>query len=688
MQISGVTVKLAGDQAKLMENVSKAWTGSPQGKFSGKVKPQEEILTGGTDFASIIPSGFLLLHKDLQNLIDSKSNQKSGLMTIADAIGPILVAVGAVAIAGAIVKGLFAGNSSKSQDHIQGIIDDLNMQLTADDIKNIPEVQEAQRQGLATYMKSYFLAQGTSAVVTETLGAVGSGAAAAVTSLVKGLLGKETKDKAQQHLKDIIDAIILAQNPDAWAAEATQTTGGAEGNQESFLRKEVRVGIATYLGLWFAAQTVSMTAETLARGVGTAIGGFFNKLYNSLLGKNTDDNATTHLKNIIDAIITNQRVSDWVDEALSEGSVLRGEVRLGIMTYLGLWFTTQAASMTAETLATGLGSSIGGFFNSLFTSLFGKKKTDTLEGKLQDIISAIITGLDVNDKSITQSKEVQDAVKKGMAGYVMAYFNSIALSATATNAGESAGDTVAGFFKSLFSKKAEKEENDPMVKLGDKMQDIIIQVTNAINPEAMSTKDLMDLARNGIHGFVEGYFKTLSSNMEGASAGAAISGFFSGGNSIINSEISSIILEHVKTALSDLKIDDIKTDLNPVMTQGIGDIALEIFDQENKKIKNWYSSSLTKDQVRTALDGISETYLKAVKTSIENGFKVETNSTINSKADNRIIEALAQIQIILNSISGDTGVIKDKQNLVMINGGDNGAEEPTIYSSLSGSESR
>lgn len=296
MQISGVSVKLVGDQAKLMENVSKSWTGRAQGKFSGKAKPQEEMLTSGADFASIIPSGFLLLHKDLKALIDGKSSQKSGLMTILDAVGPILAAVGAVVIAGTIVKGLFGGNSEKSGGHIQDIIDDLNMRLTADDVANYPEVQEAQREGLATYMKCYFIAQGTSAVVSATLGAVGTGAAAAVTGLVSGLLGKETKDEAQLHLKDIIDQIILSQDPAAWAEEAnTDGTG---------LHTEVKVGIMTYLGLWFAAQAVSMTAETVAAGAGNAVGGAINSLFTSLFGKKTEETSTTHLKEIIDAIIT------------------------------------------------------------------------------------------------------------------------------------------------------------------------------------------------------------------------------------------------------------------------------------------------------------------------------------------------------------------------------------------------
>ena len=694
MQISGVSVKLVGDQAKLMENVSKSWTGSAQGKFSGKAKPQEEMLTSGADFASIIPSGFLLLHKDLKALIDGKSSQKSGLMTILDALGPILVAAGAVAIAGAIVKGLFSGNSEKSSGHIQDIIDELNMGLTADDVKDYPEVIQAQRDGLATYMKCYFTAQGASAVVSETLGAVGTGAAAAVTNLVNSLFGIETKDDAQLHLKKIIDTIIMAQDPEKWAKEATDDgTGEGGSGEDSFLRKEVRVGIAAYLGLWFAAQAASMTVETLAGGIGTAIGGFFNNLYNSLLGKDTDDNATKHLKDIIDQIILSQDIDSWVNEAGLEGSLLRGEVRLGIMTYLGLWFAAQATSMTAETLAGGIGSAIGGFFNSLFTSLFGKKKTDTLEGKLQDIIASIITSLDTKDQSITKSNEVQDAVKKGMAGYVTTYFNSIALSATAGSVGESAGEAVVGFVSSLMPwnwGKKKEEKNDPMTVLGNKMQDVITQVTNAIKPEEMSTNDLMDLARDGIHGFVEGYFKALSSNIELSSAGSSASSFLGigGGNKIADTEITELILSHVKTTLSDLKVEDIRKDLNSVMAEGIGDIALTIFNKENSTIKDWYSSSLTKDQVKTTLGGISEAYLKAVKTSIENGFKVETSSTITSKADSRIIEALAQIQVILNSISGDTGIIKDKQSLVMINGGDGGTDEPTVYSSLSGSESR
>ena len=62
--INGITVKFGGDQAKLMENLSKSVTGSPKGTYSGKGQPKEDLLKSGKDFATVIPTGFLVLHKD------------------------------------------------------------------------------------------------------------------------------------------------------------------------------------------------------------------------------------------------------------------------------------------------------------------------------------------------------------------------------------------------------------------------------------------------------------------------------------------------------------------------------------------------------------------------------------------------------------------------------------------------
>ena len=100
-----------------------------------------------------------------------------------------------------------------------------------------------------TYIKSYFIAQSASAIITEALGGIGSGAATAVKNLVGGLFGFETKDDAQKHLKDLIDNIILKQNKEDWQPGGTYW--------DDKLQNEVRIGIMAYLGVWFAAQAAS-----------------------------------------------------------------------------------------------------------------------------------------------------------------------------------------------------------------------------------------------------------------------------------------------------------------------------------------------------------------------------------------------------------------------------------------------
>ena len=445
--LNGVTVKFGGDQAKLMENLSKSVTGSSKGIYSGKGQPKEDLLKAGKDFATVIPTGFLVLHKDLQELIKGGGASKGGgLGDLTNMLPTMFAAVGAVAIAGMVVAGLFGSMSPKSGSHISELVDELNGRLTVDDLANDPEVLEAQHKGVATYVKSFFIAQSASAVLTATLGAVGSGAAEAVINLVGGLFGKETKDEAQLHLKDLIDNIILRQKLDDWAP----------GGQfwDDALQKEVSIGLRVYLGTWFAAQAVSMTAETVAGGVGDAIGGAINGLFKSLFGKQTEETSVGHLKAIIDSIILGQKTDDWAPNGKYYDKALELEVSLGIRTYLGLWFAAQAISMTAETVAQGAGQAVGGVLTGLFKgigSAFGVKFQSSSD-HLKEIIDQIILAQDPQDwadKAKTDGA-LKTEVGIGIGSYLALWFAAQAVSMTAESIAQGAGQAVGGVITGLF----------------------------------------------------------------------------------------------------------------------------------------------------------------------------------------------------------------------------------------------
>lgn len=691
MDINGISVKLSGDQAKLMTAVSKSVTGSPKGTFTSRPQPKEDLLKSGKDFATVIPSGFLLLHQDLKDLAKDQGGGLGGsLKSLASTFGTVFAAVGAVAIAGTIVKGLFSGGSGDNS-HIQDLIDQMNNQLTLDELTNGPnsaEIKAAQIQGVGTYMKSYFLAQGASAVVSETLGAIGTGAASAVTNLVNGLLGKETKDEAQLHLKALIDDIILAQESSVWVDES---------KKDGALKSEVRIGIMTYLGLWFAAQAVSLTAETVSSAIGSGVANVFVSFWNTISGKGTDDAAATHLKEVIDQIIINQKTSEWVTESNKPGSVLNAEVRTGIALYLGLWFAAQATKLTAETVGDSVGTAIGSFVNGFFTSMFGTKKPTVMETKVQEILDSIVISLDPKDPGISQSSEVLDAMHDGIASYVKVYFSMMATSAVAKTTGEAGGEAAASFFKKLLPWNWGKKDTEDLVmsQLSGKLQDILQQTVNAVDSQEIDQTEYINLAKEGITGFVQKYFETFLNIENLSGAGMSYYDTYSIGYQAYNDpDISNSVLSALRSIFTGLipasELSGIQSQVRTAATSSIVATAKEIFEAESKKIKNRYSSSLKNSDIDAAFASVSATYLNAVKNGIEDSFRVSTGVTVNSQSDDRIIQALTRIQAQLDALTGNTNDLVSGQGtmtaVIAATGTASANTGPSVYSGLSGTE--
>ena len=690
MQVNGITVKFGGDQAKLMENLSKSITGSPKGAYTGRAQPKDDLLKSGKDFATVIPTGFMVLHKDLQDLIKGGGAQKASIGSMAQTFGTIFAAVGAVAIAGTIVKGLFSGNSDAGEAKLQSLIDELMNGMDAGTLQGDPEVQAALKQGVSTYIKSYFIAQSASAIITEALGGIGSGAATAVKNLVGGLFGFETKDDAQKHLKDLIDNIILKQNKEDWQPGGTYW--------DDKLQNEVRIGIMAYLGVWFAAQAASMAVETVVGGVGTAIGSAINNLFSALSGKNTDDETVTHLKSIIDAIIKSQDPATWATEATTSGTSLNKEVQVGIQAYLGIWFAAQAASMAVETVTNGVGSAIGGFFNGIFTGLFGTKKESPLEAKIQKIIDAVIFGVDEKDQTLVKSTEVQSAVTEGIAAYVQTYFETVAYSATSGKKAAAKGEAVVEGIKGaaskvwswLTGKDTKQTTSDPMDVLGQKLTTIISVVINKLDPNTLPSETYSSMAIEGTQSFVQSYFAAFGEIAEDARNLDSIGGII-----VNDTKISNSVLELYRSIFTGLlegeEFESIKAQVRSSQKGSILETAAAIFQSESDFIKKKYETTLTNKQVDAALTGISDAYLNAVKESLNNGFNLSSSMQVTAQTDTRVLTALTRIQEQLDQLNGNAGDIKENQGVMAglyaaVGAGSDSGGEVDVTPTLAGKE--
>lgn len=636
----GVSSILTDEQSKLVVEVSnsdfntvikstlprleKFWTSKPTVSSAPKVS---DIINAAGNLNAVIPAGFLLLHQDLDTIINSgnKDNKSSGDNSTASIISllkPMLAVAGAATVATGIVKGLFGGVSDDTTTHMQSIIDELNQNLTASDFKEDKTVLAAQKVGFIAYLEAYFLQQSASLLVSGTLQAIGEGAGKAVRSFFTSLFGKATEsDKTSNKLKEITETIIDTQT-------ASMYTG------DEAVGKAVKIGMIAYLSTYFATQTAIMATNTFATGLATSIGssinGFIKGLFSGIFGIQAPSRSYEHIQSIVNDLIGSQ-TTDTIKQG-DESGELDAAVRSGVTYYIDAYFKAQAKSQSIDTLATSVSAAAATSVTNFLGTLFGLSTNSGVNQNLKDIADALITQVTVSEA--LGWDEIKDAKKQGVVTYIGSYFEALAQAAASSEVKESgaasAGKSVGNFFASMFGGDTDSDN----IKA---LKGLISDLLNPQDIEALKTTDVVTQARDqGIVSYITSYFDSLGQ---------------------VSSEASD---KYIKEALKDLQDDKTSNNKPTTFFKAISSKVFELSDSDMPS-----AEALRSIKQESILD-LTKTLLKAqvnsIKTNLDNNgmyqsmiFSLDSKATITSDAqeenNQRIISTLNDINTTLSTIT-------------------------------------
>lgn len=457
-----------------------------------------DILNVASNLSAVIPTGFLLLHNDLDDLSKklgdsegSKSESSESGFSLLSILKPMLVGAGAAVVAAGLVKGLFGGVSDKTTNHVQELVDGLNERLTVDDLANDNTVLTAQKVGFIAYMEAYFLQQAASMTISGVLEAVGTSAGKAVRGFFTSLFGiQEEEDTVTYKLKSMVEEIIMAQSVDNYIGDEA-------------VSKAVKIGIIAYIATYFATQTTAMAADTLLSGLTSAAGGAINSFFTSLFGIG-GPKSYDKIQSIIDDIINAQSSDNYIgDEEVT------ASVKGGIIKYIEVYFKTQALNMAADTVSSTVGSSIANAVTSFFSTLFGKEQEDPSGvDKLKEIADTLMQQLNVQEA--VGWEEVQQAKRDGVKAYITTYFEALAEQAgrpeSKQNIAEKALNAVAGFLGKLFG----REDNASQAQ-AEGVAKIIDAMLSDIDADTLSQdSELQQAKKDGIKSYVTSYFASMA----------------------------------------------------------------------------------------------------------------------------------------------------------------------------------
>lgn len=458
-----------------------------------------DILNVASNLSAVIPTGFLLLHNDLDDLSkklgeessDSKSGGSESGFSLLSILKPMLVGAGAAVVAAGLVKGLFGGVSDRTTNHVQELIDELNERLTVDDLANDNAVLTAQKIGFIAYMEAYFLQQAASMAISGVLEAVGTSAGKAVRGFFTSLFGmQEEEDKVASKLKSMVEDIIMAQASDNYIGDEA-------------VSKAVKIGIIAYIATYFATQTTAMATDTVLSGLASAAGGAINSFFTSLFGIG-GPKSYDKIQSIIDDIINAQSSDNYIgDEEVATA------VKGGIIKYIEVYFKTQALNMAADTVSSTVGSSIANAVTSFFSTLFGREQEDPSGvDKLKEIADTLMQQLNVQEA--IGWEEIQQARRDGVKAYITTYFEVLAEQAgrpeSKQNVAEKALNAVAGFLGKLFG----REDNASQAQ-AEGVAKIIDAMLSNIDVDTLSQdSELQQAKKDGIKSYVTSYFASMA----------------------------------------------------------------------------------------------------------------------------------------------------------------------------------
>lgn len=464
------SIRQINDSALLIDSeLSGALFGvGEKGKAPSVTGNVDELKKGG--LVSVIPNGFLLLHNDLQALSSPKGGEKEStdsggkLSFLSDFVKGFAGAAG-VAAGAAAAMALFGGGKNTS-DSLQGVVEDLDADISADDYKDDPEVAATKRAAVLGYLKMYYNSQ-IASLAGET---VGNAASSAVTSFVTGVVG------------DLFNALLGREDdPSATSLEYIATTldstmtmdelGLSDGGEyREVVVSQKREAVASYLATYYGSQIASLAANeaasTLSDVASELVGGTLRKIFDKIKGKEENPTSLGSFVSTLDASMGMEELG--IAEGGEHRDTVLKEKRVATAAYLAAYYAGQVANLAANeaagTMSDFASELVGGTLRKIFDKVKGKEEEATSLGNFVSILDSSMT---MEELGIAEGgdrrEEVLKEKRKATAAYLSSYYSSqitnLKSNSTASSIGDFAAELVTGTLSKIFGKRKGKEED-------------------------------------------------------------------------------------------------------------------------------------------------------------------------------------------------------------------------------------
>ena len=501
-----------------------------------------DIVSLAGNLNAVIPAGFLLLHNDLEAMSGGDSGEASSEsgVTVSSLLTPMLVGAGAAVVATGIVKGLFGGFSQDTTDTMAAVVESLNQNLKAEDLSNDLGVLTAQKEGFITYLKTYYLQQSASLLVSGTIEAVGEGASKAATTFLNTLFGKaEDDEKTPTKLQTVLDAVLNA-------VEASDYVGDED------VDAAVKIGIVNYIKTYFVSQTTSSAVNTTVTGVATAAANGLKSFVGTLLGKTPKDSSTSKIQTIIDDLI---KVCS--SSKLTGDDDVEAAIKSGVIGYIKTYFASQTTSKALTTATSGVATAAATAVTSFVKGILGVGAASTSHSHIQTIVDDLIS--DYSSTEAKKNSDIKSALKTGIKGYIETYFkaetDSMALDSTVSSLSTVATTAVKSFLSSVFGLNSKATSSQHLKDLADAL------IESVTSEEVEGWDETEAIKKSGILSYITSYFESQKnaallkdvSTALATSAGTAVKSFFT---SIFSKDTSDTGITHIKN-IADALLEDV-----------------------------------------------------------------------------------------------------------------------------------
>lgn len=600
-------------------------SGSKESKKKSRILPGINASTFAslTTLEDIIPNGFMLLHNDLQLLIENLSKSKGGGFGTALSAGAIGGVVGSAA--SGLISGLFSGLGDKSKDHLAQIADELNMDLTADDFRGIPEVEQVQKESFINYLKMYYMEQ----IAAMAGQAVGSFASSAVITFfedtLNALFGAFSKDK-EPELPGKLESIAIELDKDL-----TLEYVSSDSELMEQVRTEQKKAVLNYIKVYYAEQVAGMAGKT----AGSFVGGIFSGLIEGTIGTLVNiftgrKEEATSLAKIAEELTNSIKVSDYA----SNEEVLEVQ-KNAIVNYLKVYYAAQISELTTDTIGStisgALSSTITGLISGVIGGVFGiftgnDKEQSSKLGEIAEDLTANMKSSDyINDD------EVKEAQRNAVVSYLKVYYASQVAELGAEGVGSTIGTAISttittaakGIINGIFSIFGGEKEAESSTQTS-KLQDIVKSLDNNLKAEDYADDSaILDIQKQAIISYVKLYYDLQIDELENdnknwlgdalGKLGEGIGNFFSG---LFGKKESSPFMNAVQDIIN---IDSSKFKNMPEIDSVIKDHLIEaisaVLNEQNEAILNWFSGDVD-EGTKNSLKDFRKAYNAAFTSSV------------------------------------------------------------------------